>query len=77
MDLIREIEQKYKLVFIENAHLNLCFVSQNNELRNEFKQFFTPTDLEFFIKSFNKNKIKLPNTVELFWAMVYKGQMMK
>ena len=77
MKLIRKIEQKYGLIFINKSENNLCFISENSELRNEFKQFFTQTDLKFFIKSFNNHKIELPNTVELFWAMVYKGQMMK
>lgn len=38
---------------------------------------FTQADINFFIKSFTKPKIELPNTVELFWAKVLKGSLMK
>jgi len=77
MNLTREIEKKYGLIFIENSSENLCFITKNSELRNEFKQFFTQTDVNSFIKSFNTHKIELPNTVELFWAMVLKGCLVK
>lgn len=70
MDLIQEIEQKLGLVFFDNAEINLCFATQNDELRTEFKVFFTRKDVAFFIKSFKGKTIIIPATTALFWQKV-------
>lgn len=75
MDLIRAIEQKLNLTFLQDEPKgNLCFATKNDELRQEFKLYFTQKDLHFFIKSFGKKSVIIPETTDLFWELVQKGK---
>lgn len=64
---------KLGLTYIdENKEGNLCFVNNNSELRDEFKQNFTRQDVLHYINATKQvdGEIKLPATAEEFWEKV-------
>jgi uncharacterized radical SAM superfamily protein len=72
--LIRWIEQNFKLLYInEKSQNNLCFVSDNDSLKDEFKTTFTSEDFQNFLRAYEKTQI-IPENVEDFWQMVRKEQ---
>lgn len=73
MNLIKQIEEKLHIIFVEQANLAICFASNNKELRSEFKMYFTSEDYNCFINSFgDREEVVIPQTVELFWERVEK-----
>ncbi len=74
-NIIHEIEQILGLIFLENsASGNLCYVGNNGDLQDDFRQFFTERDLFYFAKSFNQSEIKIPEDRIQFWKLVKKGK---
>lgn len=70
--LIRWIEQNFKLLYInEKGQNNLCFASDNDSLKDEFKTTFTSKDFQNFLRAYEKAQ-KMPEDVEEFWQMVRK-----
>jgi len=73
--LIKEIEQKLGLLYNETDEAgNLCYVNNNEDLQDEFKQSFTAQDLFLFVKSFGENPVEVPNDCTCFWENVRKGK---
>lgn len=74
-DIIRQIEQKLGLQFLEESNSgNLCFMNNNDELQDEFKPCFTEADLKNFLKSFSDEENKIPEDALTFWQLVGKGK---
>jgi hypothetical protein len=74
-EFIRQIEKKLGLAFLENeTEGNLCFVGNNEELQDDFKLYFTQSDLENFIRSFGGGEIRIPQTNSGFWERVEAGK---
>lgn len=74
-NLIHEIELKLSLQFLdESISGNLCFVNNNDELQNEFKQSFTEQDFYHFLNSFENKEICVPSDALTFWQLVEKGR---
>lgn len=73
--LIQQIEQNTGLVFLEEPVAgNLCYVHNNEDLRDEFKQFFTAKDFGFYQKAFKGETAKAPKDKFDFWLLVEKGR---
>ncbi len=73
--LIKEIEEKTGLIFLENeSDENLCYAQNNSDMRDEFKSVFTLSDLKYFIKSFLQDSINIPSDSTTFWKLVEKGK---
>ena len=73
--LIQHLKQKLNLVFLENeTEGNLCFVQNNKDLQDDFKLYFTQSDLENFIRSFGGGEIRIPENPLVFWELVEKGR---
>jgi hypothetical protein len=54
-EFIRRLEQKLGLRFAETLpETNTCFANNNAELRDDFKQVFTSQDLQYYLKSVQK-----------------------
>ena len=50
LEIVNQIEQRFGLTFVpEIENGNLCFINNNKELRDEFKQTFTPIDILDYI----------------------------
>lgn len=72
-DLIKQIEQKLGLLFInEESPNNLCFASDNDSLKDEFKTTFNSKDLYYFLK-INTNQ-QIPESSEEFWEIIKRGK---
>ena len=72
-NLIKQIEQKLGLLFInEESPNNLCFANDNDLLKDEFKTTFTANDLHCFFKV-NINR-QIPESLEEFWETVKRGK---
>jgi len=75
LNIIHEIEQKTGLTFLENnSESNLCFIQNNNELRDDFKLYFTQKDFENFVRSFVGRETQVPETNSEFWERVELGK---
>lgn len=73
--LIQEIGQKLGLQYLEEGNEgNLCFVHNNSDLQDEFKQSFTNLEFQFFLKSFGRSEIRVPETLNQFWERVGEGK---
>ena len=76
-NLIRQLEQKLGLTFIENEEGNVCMANRNSELRDEFKQSFTLADVQCYITAaltHHNQAIPLPENEMAFWQLVQKGK---
>ena len=72
-DLIKQIEQKLGLLFInEESPNNLCFANDNDSLKDQFKTTFNSRDLYHFFK-INTNQ-QIPESSEEFWEIVKRGK---
>ncbi|MDD4729437.1 MAG: N-6 DNA methylase, partial [Dysgonamonadaceae bacterium] len=93
-ELIKEIEKGLGLTFVpEKEGGNLCFINNNDELRDEFKQTFAPIDLLDYIyavlhsptyrekyKEFLKidfPRVPYPNDADTFWQLVHLGSQIR
>ncbi|HLV23877.1 MAG TPA: hypothetical protein VKY36_03765 [Moheibacter sp.] len=75
LNIIREIEQKTGLEFQKEINSgNLCFVNNNEDLRDEFKQAFTEKDFRNFLNFFENGEIQIPENAAIFWELVKKGR---
>lgn len=75
LNLIQQIEQKLGLQFLKETNSrNLCFVNNNDELQNEFKQSFTEQDFYHFLNYFENQAINIPDDALTFWQLVKKGK---
>jgi len=75
LNIIREIEQKTGLEFQKKSNSgNLCFVNNNDDLRDEFKLTFTEKDFHYFLNSFGADEIQIPENPLVFWELVKKGR---
>jgi hypothetical protein len=89
-EIIKEIEKRLGLTFTpEPESGNLCFIHNNDELRDEFKQTFAPIDLLDYIyavlhspnyrekyKEFLKidfPRVPYPEDADMFWKLVKLG----
>ena len=94
-DIVNEIAASLGLEFITDASTplsnqvgNLCFINNNDELRDEFKQTFAPIDLldyiyavlhsPSYVGKLNKSEIDslrvpYPEDAETFWRLVKLG----
>ena len=89
-EIIKQIEKGLGLNFVsEKEDGNLCFVNNNDELRDEFKQTFAPIDLLDYIysvmhspsyrekhKEFLKidfSRVPYPEDADKFWELVKLG----
>ena len=71
--LIHHLENHLGLLFEkEPGPGNLCFANNNNELRSEFKQVFTPRDLHHYLLATPAEQ--LPEDTGEFWLKVEKGK---
>lgn len=77
--LIKAIELSTGLNFINDPiDGNLCFVNNNEELRDEFKSSFDLSDLKFYMKAFESDdKVKPPLNSKEFWEKVNLGKEIK
>jgi len=74
LNIIREIEQKTGLEFQKESNSgNLCFVNNNEDLRDEFKQKFTEKDFHYFLNFFENDEIQIPQNSLDFWDLAEKG----
>ena len=74
-ELIRKIEEKTGLIFLENdSEGNLCYAQNNQDLQNEFKNGFTFSDFNYFLKNFSKKSLIIPSEAATFWELVEKGK---
>ena len=88
--MIAEVEKKLQLTFVsEKEDGNLCFINNNEELQDAYKQTFTPSDLTNYIfavlctpqykveyKEFLNIDLSLfpyPKKAEDFWKLVKLG----
>lgn len=75
---IRQIEQKTGLKFQkEIGDRNLCFRNNNQDLRDEFKEYFSEEDFKFYIHSFMDKEVTLPIDNLDFWNRVNHGKQRK
>lgn len=75
LNLVHQIEQKLGLQFMKDPNSgNLCFVNNNDELQNEFKQSFSEEDFLNFLKNFPNQIIEIPDEPLTFWDLVEKGK---
>lgn len=57
---------------------NLCFVNNNEELKDEFKLSFDLNDLKFYMKAFGSDvRVKPPLKSKEFWEKVNLGKEIK
>lgn len=74
-ELIRQIEEKTGLEFLEKEmDGNLCFAQNNFDLRDEFKSGFSFSDFNYFLKNFSKKSLIIPSEAATFWELVEKGK---
>lgn len=50
------------------------FLNNNEELQDEFKQFFTESDFLNFLNSFGNDEINIPEDALTFWQLAEKGK---
>lgn len=89
-EIIAEIEKKLQLTFVpEKENGNLCFINNNDELQDAYKQTFAPIDVLDYIyavlhsptyrekyKEFLKidfPRVPYPSNSETFWKLVKLG----
>jgi len=74
-ELIRKLEQSLGLVFLEEPPGgNLCYSHSNNDLRDEFREFFSAMDFQHFLKSFEGRVVEVPEDRSDFWRAVAEGR---
>ncbi|HLV23879.1 MAG TPA: hypothetical protein VKY36_03775 [Moheibacter sp.] len=75
LNIIHEIEQKTGLEFQKEVNSgSLCFVNNNEDIRDEFKLTFTEKDFLDFLNFFKNDEIKIPEDALTFWELVKKGK---
>lgn len=75
LTLIQEIEQSTGLIFREKPDTgNLCYIHNNEELRSDFKLYFTEEDFYFYMKSFTTQTPQVPKDKSEFWFLVGEGR---
>ncbi len=70
---ISRLEDKLRLTFIESEEGNVCMANRNSELRNEFKQSFTLSDVQRYITTLDikpGEPIPLPENATAFFNPV-------
>ena len=92
--LVKQIEKDLGLTFVtEKEEGNLCFINNNDDLRDEFKQTFAPIDLLDYIyavlhspsyrekyKEFLKIdflRVPYPQNAVKFWQLVKLGSQLR
>ena len=92
--LVKQIEKDLGLTFVtEKEEGNLCFINNNDDLRDEFKQTFAPIDLLDYIyavlhspsyrekyKEFLKIdflRVPYPQDAVKFWQLVKLGSQLR
>lgn len=75
LNFICQIEHNFEMTFRKDTGSgNLCYVANNEDLQDDFKQFFTEQDLFFFVRSFGENELKFPKDKTDFWNRVEAGK---
>lgn len=75
LNSIHQIQQKLGLQFLKETGCgNLCFLNNNEELQDEFKQFFTESNFLNFLNSFGNDEINIPEDALTFWQLAEKGK---
>ena len=90
MEIVSELEVILQMQFVaEKTEGNVCFANNNDELQNEYKEFFAPIDILDYIyavlhspsyrdkyKEFLKidfPRVPYPKDKEIFWQLVKLG----
>lgn len=85
-DIISIFEKSVGLLFLEKTEDgNVCFANNNEDLRDEFKQVFSPGDLLDYVygiltvaknstDGLNNPEIPFPKDAEIFWRHVAIGR---
>lgn len=82
-EAVREIEKRLRLTFTpEKIEGNVCFINNNEDLRDEFKQTFTLIDLLDAIYFVLQNSSKASELIDSedsdsFWKLVKEGRKMR
>lgn len=75
--LIQQLESKLGLIYAEDSNSSpVCFRTNNQELRDDFKEVFCQEDLANFLresKQVDSLEIDIPETAQAFWDLVQKG----
>ncbi|PRZ26587.1 type ISP restriction/modification enzyme [Flavobacterium granuli] len=94
LEIVKQIENRFDLTFVpEKENGNLCFVNNNDELRDEFVQSFSPIDVLDYLyavlhstKSKNVHqaflemdfsKISYPKTISGFRSLTVLGRKLR
>lgn len=75
-ELIEQLEHATGLTFAEGDTGNTCMANNNDELREEFRQIFTLTDVQCYLKAISQttDQILIPKNETDFWTMVNSGK---
>lgn len=74
--VIQKIESELGIHYLDDtSNGNICYRNNNSELRNEFKETFSESDLECFIGSFQKEELQIPTDPLQFWERVQRGKL--
>jgi hypothetical protein len=89
-EIISRLQKSIGLLFLEKIEDgNVCFANNNEDLRNEFKQVFSPGDVldyvygilnspTYPVKDQSKNmRIPYPENAEIFWQKSELGRMFR
>ncbi len=91
-DIVHQFSLRLGLAFVsEQSNGNVCFANNNSELRDEFKQVFSASDIldytyaimhssvyqERYSEVSALQEIPYPNDADIFWALVSLGKQCK